>query len=92
MTQKPVPESGGAGAFRHRLRKVRFTVDARIAHGTMTVGDLLALKPGSVVRSSGAPGGMIALCSGRVRLATAEAVVEEGRLSLRVEDVGMPGD
>ena len=74
--------------FRKQLETVRFPIEVRLAMGRMTVGDLLSLKPGSVVKSDGAPGDHMHLCCGRVVLAAVEPVVEEGRLLVRVEETG----
>ena len=87
MSQPPKPTVDPVRPLRKELQGVRFAIEARIAEGKMTVAELLDLKPGSVVRSDAAPGGRILLCSGRVRLATAEAFVEDGKLLVRIEDV-----
>lgn len=92
VSSKSVLPSGRPKAFRPQLEAVKFTIEARLAKGTMTVADLLDMKPGSIIRSKDAPGGKIRLYSGRALLGTAEPVVEEGRLALRVEDVETPGE
>jgi len=74
--------------FRKQLETVRFPIEVRLAMGRMTVGELLCLKQGSVVKSDGAPGDRMHLCCGRVVLAAVEPVVEEGRLLVRVEEAG----
>ena len=88
VSQSAKPATGATEVLRKELQGVRFSIQARIAEGKMTVGELLDLKPGSIVRSEGTPGGRIQLCSGSVRLATAEPLVEDGRLLVRIADVG----
>lgn len=88
MSQPPKPTVDPVSPFRKELDGVRFQIQARIAEGKMTVAQLLDLKPGSVVRSNGTPGGRILLCSGRVRLASAEALVEDGKLLVKIAEVG----
>lgn len=55
----------------------------------MTVGLLLSLRPGSVVSSKTRPGDRILLFSGRVQLASADPLVQDGQLILKIEDTSV---
>ena len=90
MSDPKQPPAPSDDALRPCLRRVRFQVQARLAQGRMTVGELLALKPGSLVRTTVRPGGRIVLCAGKIPLLAAEPLVAGGRLVLRVEDVEDP--
>lgn len=89
MSEARVADSAGTG-FRKELTEVGFPVEARIAHGTMTVRELLDLVPGGIVRSATPAGATVTLCVGRVRLASAEPFVEEGKLVVRVVRIEAP--
>ncbi len=81
-----VPSTG----IRKQLLAVRLPLEARIAQGRMTVRDLLDMGPETLVRSDSPPGGGVLLCCGRVVLASAEPVVQQAKLLLRIEEVEKP--
>lgn len=77
----------GEAAIPAPLRSLKFSLEAQLARGVMSVAQLMRLAPGSVVASKTAPGGRIRLMSGPVHLARVSPVVEEGRMLLRVDDL-----
>jgi len=90
LSSKSDPPAARQGSFREPLQGVRFRIEARIAKGTMTVGEFLELKPGSVLRSQDAPGSKVLLDSGRACLGYAEPIVEDGKLALHQEAAARP--
>lgn len=91
MGQVEVPANPSATVLRESLRRVRFRVEACVALGRMTVGNLLDVRPGTIVRSATPPCGKITLRAGRVEIASGEPVVEAGALLIRIDAVGGGG-
>lgn len=52
----------------------------------LTIGDLLALDEGTVVRTTRAAGDNVDLCVGDKQIADAELIVIENRLALRISE------
>lgn len=88
---RPSDAAPEALPIRDALRRVRFRVEARLARGRMTVGQLLDLGPGSVVRSGSPAAARISLCVGKVELASGEPESEAGSLGVRLDTVGGGG-
>jgi flagellar motor switch protein FliN/FliY len=61
-------------------------VEARFEERLMDVRDVLAIRPGLVIPLSRPAGETLTFCVGNVRLASAEVVVIEDRLALRITE------
>src|SRR3954451_10159192 len=87
---QPVPAPGAEPTELERLTDVTVEVSVEIGRTRMTLGDALALGPGSVVglhRMAGEPVDL--LVNGRV-IARGEVVVIDEEFGLRVTDVAAP--
>jgi flagellar motor switch protein FliN/FliY len=63
-------------------------VEARFEERLMDVRDVRAIQPGVVIALSHPAGETLSVCVGNVRLASAEVVVIEDRLALRITEIG----
>jgi flagellar motor switch protein FliN/FliY len=64
------------------------TVEARFEERLMDLRDVLAIQPGVVIPLNRAAGETLNVCVGNVCLASAEVVVIEDRLALRITEIG----
>lgn len=69
-----------------RFEDVPVTVEARIGSRPITLREVLGLKPRSILSLGRPAGETVDLIVGNVRLGSAEVVVVDDRLALRVTD------
>ena len=67
---------------------IAVTIEARFEECLMDLHDVLAIRPGAVIPFNRPAGETLSVCVGNVTLASAEVVVIEDRLALRVTEIG----
>jgi flagellar motor switch protein FliN/FliY len=65
---------------------ITVAVEARFEERLMDIRDVLAIRPGVVIPLGRPAGETLSFCVGNVRLASAEVVVIEDRLALRITE------
>jgi len=64
-----------------------FTVEAELANLSLTIGEILALQEGTLLRTEHAAGTSFAMCIGGAEIASAGPVVVGDRLAMRIENL-----
>jgi flagellar motor switch/type III secretory pathway protein FliN len=67
-----------------RFEGLPFPVEVELGSLVLTIGEIFALREGAVLRTDHAAGAPVALQVGGIELATADIVVMEGSLSIRI--------
>jgi flagellar motor switch/type III secretory pathway protein FliN len=70
-----------------RFAGLPFTVEAEIASLSLTIGEILTLQEGAVLRTDHPAGAPFILSAGGAEIAEAEAVVVGDSLSMRVKNL-----
>lgn len=69
----------------HRFGEVPFPVEVELGSLTMTLGEVLEIKAGTIIRTGHSAGDPLAVCVGDIQLAEADPVVIEDSMSARIK-------
>lgn len=75
-----------------RFAELPFPVEAELGNLTLTIGEVLALQQGTILRTDHPAGAPFTVRAGGAGIASAEAVVMEGALAVRVKSLWQNAD
>ena len=70
-----------------RFQSVPFDLELELGHLQLTIGEILALQPGSVIRTDHPAGEPFKVRAGGIEFATAEVLVAGETVSLRINEL-----